>query len=202
MFTPPTCNRACLQTSRPVFHYFIYTNIFPKTNGNADYPGADALNAIILTKWGEYAILHSAGKTALADQKYVQIQEATVVLMVYCEGACGNDAIKLAETGFIVNKQTKTAEPQTAVPINLNSMTLGNGKFKIEYTCDENMHYCKARTRKVGSADTDWVQNESSETQTMHFEGYPHLQDTEVQICSVGTAGQSEWSVSIIVSVV
>ena len=202
MNVPPTINRACFRLSRALFHFFMCSEIFPRTDFNADYPGAAALNTIIKNLWAEFYLLHAAGKTALANNKYVAILEATVVLMVYCEGACGGDAIKLAETGFTINKQTKTAEPQTAIPIDLHSMTQGNGKFKLEYTCDENMHYCKARTRKLGGTDADWVQNEGSETQTMHFSHYTHLQDTEIQICSVGTAGQSEWSVSITVSVV
>jgi hypothetical protein len=179
----------------------LYTNIFPKTDTNPDYPEAAALNTIIRTKWGEYYILHSAGKTALATQKYVQIQEATVVLMVSCEGACGDDPIKLAETGFAVNKLTKTKEPQTNIPKDLHSMTQSHGNFKIEYTCDEFMHFCKGRTRKLGASDSDWVEKESSETETMLFTGYPHAQDTEVQTCACGTAGQSEWSESKIVLV-
>jgi len=201
MHVPVSINRSCLRLARPLFHYYLFTNIFPKTDANTDYPGAAALNTTIKDRWNEYYILHSAGKTALADQKYVQIQEATVVQMVYCEGACGDDEIKLEETGYTANKRTKTKEPQTDIPVDLHSMAQGHGNFKIEYTCDEFMHFCKGRTRRLGAPDTDWVEKESSETETMLFTGYPHAQDTEVQTCAVGTAGQSDWSESKVVLV-
>jgi len=201
MHVPVSVNRACLRLARALFHFFLFSEIFPRTDSNPDYPGALVFNNIIRALWDEYYLLHAAGKTALASQKFVQIQEATINLMIYVEGACGDDAIKLEESGFTANKQTKTKEPQTNVPKDLMKMIQGHGNFKIEYTCDEFMHYCKGRTRKKGATDADWVIKESSENQTMLFTDYVHGEEMEVQISACGTAGESYFSESIFVLV-
>ncbi len=199
MHVPSTCNRACIQLPRPLFHYFLFTTIFPSTDSNADFPGAAALNTIIKNLWLQYYILHNAGKTALADQKYVQILDATVNLMLYIESVCiDNDAL-LETSGFTANKRTHTAEPQTAVPIELHSMVQGHGKFKVEYVCDRYMHSCMGRTRLKGSPETDWRILESSETKTMLFEEFTRASEIEVQIKARGTKGESDWSDSIFV---
>ena len=201
MYVPLTCNRACLQWSRPEFHYYLFTRIYPNTDTNPDFPGALVINDGARDLWKDYYIAHAAKKTASADQLYVKIIDQTVVLMGNVETASADDVAKLEGSGFTANKLTKTAEPQTATPIDLMQMVQGKGYFKIEYTCDEFMNYCKGRTRLKGAPDTAWVEEESSASETMHFTGYTRGNDTEVQICASGTAGQSDWSDSIFVMV-
>ena len=201
MYVPLTCNRACLKLSRPEFHYYLFTRIYPKTDTNINFPGALVINDAARKLWELYYTAHAAKDTPLADHLYVKIIDQTVMLMINVEAASADDVAVLESSGFTANKQTKTAEPQTAEPTDLMQMVQGKGNFKIEYTCDAFMHFCKGRTRLLGAPDTAWVEKESSETETMHFAGYTRGNDTEVQVCAVGTAGQSDWSTSIFVMV-
>lgn len=201
MYVPITCNRACLKYTRPEFHYYVLTRIYPKTDTNINFPGAPAINDVARKLWDSYYTAHSTGNTALATQYYVKIIDQTVVLMGNVETASADDVAMLEGSGFTANKQTKTAEPQTAVPTGLMQMVQGSGNFKIEYTCDAFMHFCKGRTRLKGSPDTAWVEKESSETEAMLFTGFTRGNDMEVQVCASGTKGQSEWSESIFVMV-
>jgi len=80
-------------------------------------------------------------------------------------------------------------------------MVTGGGTFLLRATTDQYCHQLIARTKLKTAPDTDWVQNETSQTDSIYFEGYVHATDLEVQLCAEGTAGRSEWSVSIFVLV-
>ncbi len=190
-------NRAFLGWSRMKFHWFLFTVVFPALNGNSSYPGAGVIVISIKGQWDQFYVAMGAGKTLLADEIYNQILNRVVDLMNYCVTTAANNAVVLVTSGFKLNKTTKDPEPQTAVPTNLMKMIMGGGKFMIKYFTDKNCHGTIGRTRLKGGADTDWRIFETSQNDTMYFEGYDHGKEYEVQVAANGTAGRSDWSTSI-----
>jgi hypothetical protein len=80
-------------------------------------------------------------------------------------------------------------------------MVTGAGGFHTKCKTNQYCHQVVARTRLKGAPDTAWVQKEFSQNETVYFDGYIHGTDVEVQLLASGTAGPSEWSVSIFVLV-
>jgi hypothetical protein len=201
MTTILSLNRAFLRWARPLLHWQLFTVIFPALADNTNFPGAPALITIITNLWTTFYVQIGLGNTVAADIIYQNILNAVVDLMNYCVTAAGNDIVKLTSSKFKLNKTTKTANPQTAVPTNLRFMVLGDGNFLVKAIIDEYCHILKARTRLKGAPDSAWVINEVSQNDTVHFTGYVHNTDEEVQLQAIGTAGPSEWSASVFVPV-
>ena len=86
-----TINRGFLRESRPEFFYFLLFTIFPRTEANADYPGAAALITALRHLFDDYAAAHGAKNTPLGDEIYQDILTATVTLIKYVENNCGNN---------------------------------------------------------------------------------------------------------------
>lgn len=189
-----TISRKFLHGTRPDYFYFMSYTVFPRTEGNVNYPDAGPLIATLRDLYKNYAAAHGAKNTALADEIYEEILNATVVLIKYVEGACGNVLSTLEDSGFKANKTHGTPNPVTGKVINVFSMALGEGKMKFEYTGDAYAHDFSARIRLKGGTDADWVNNGKSQTETMFISGLEHGKDYEIQICGNGTKGEGDWS--------
>lgn len=201
MTTIYSFNRAFLRLARPLLHWLLFTVIYPALGDNASFPGAPALITSINTLWAAFYVQMGLKNTVAADIIYQNILNAIVDLMNYCITTAGNDIVKLTGPGFKLNKTTKTPNPLSAIPTNLRFMVLGDGNFLVKAEIDEYCHFLKARTRLKGAPDSAWVINEMSQNETVHFTGYVHNTDEEVQLCANGTAGTSEWSASVFVPV-
>ena len=190
-----TCNRECLQYNRPNYFFFMIFEVFPRTDGNPDYPGTAPIIADLRKGFDQFGAAHAAKNTSLADEIYQDILTNTSGLMKNIQDNCGNVVSKLEETGFTANKTKGTPAPVTGKVLNVNSMALGGQKMKFEYEGDANAHFFLARIRLKGGTDADWVMNGRSENQTMIIStGFTHGLDYEIQICGNGTKGAGDWS--------
>jgi hypothetical protein len=194
-------NRGYLRETRPEFHYFYFVRVRPRCYDNAHYVGINALLTPIDDLWDNYYEAHSDGNTALADEIYENIQNAMVDLTNFIILNGTNNKARIEETGFTCNKTDKVAEDVPETPTNVRYMVLGEGNFFVRGREDKNAHQTFARTRLKGAPDTDWVEKEHSQNETVHFSGYTHNTDVEVQICAEGTAGRSNWSGSVFIPV-
>jgi len=189
-----TISRKFLHGGRPDYFYFMTYTVFPRTEGNVNYPDSGPPISILRDLYKKYAAAYGAKNTTLADEIYEEILNATVVLIIYVEGACGNVLSTLEETGFKANPTKGTPNPVTGKVLNVFSMALGEGKMKFEYKGDEYAHDFSARIRLKGGTDADWVNNGKSQTQTMYISGLLHGKDYKIQICGNGTKGEGDWS--------
>jgi hypothetical protein len=198
MINPVSCNREYLKMSRPEFNFYMLFVIFPNLASNALYPGAPALITIITGLFTQFGVAHAAKKTALANQIWSNILNAASNLSNYVNLNCANDIPNLESSGFTANKQFGVAEAIPGIPLDLRFMVLGGGFFIVTSENSATMHSLKARTRVAGGA---WVIFETSQNSTVHFGGYAHNTDVEVQLMSLGTNGESIWSASVFVPV-
>ena len=194
-------NRKCLHTSKPEFHYFLFVTVFPRTRDNPHYVGVNAVITLIENLWLDYYAAHGVKNYVLGEEIYENIQNATVTLMNFIILHGTNNKARIEETGFSCNKTTKVDEPQSAIPDNLRFMVLGEGKFLLKAEIDDYCHTLKGRARLKDSTDANWREGPISQNSTIHFTGYVHNTDVEVQLASSGTAGTSNWSASVFVPV-
>ena len=188
--------------SRPEFLFFMLFVIFPRLAANALYPGAPALILIIKNLLTDFGAAHAAKNTVLADQIWSNILNAASDLSNYVNSKCLNDIPNLQTSGFTANKQFGVDEAIPGIPGNVRFMVLGGGNFIVVSENGETMHSLEARTRLANQLPpAPWAGGESSQNSTVHFGGYTHNTDVEVEIKAKGTHGESLWSGSVIVPV-
>lgn len=202
MINPVSCNRAYLLLGRAEFVFFMLFVVFPRLAANALYPGAPALITIIQGLFLDFGVAHAAKNTALANEIWSNILNAASNLSDYVNSKCLNNVANLESSGFTANKQSGVAEAIPGIPGNVRFMVLGGGHFIVVSENGETMHSLEARTRLANQVPpAPWAGGESSQNSTVHFSGYTHNTDVEVEIKAKGTHGESLFSGSVTVPV-